>query len=65
MAAIIRAFLDGTGGQWDWDDFTSCALSDPDLDDIRVRAGAVELPAGKEECAALKRLAEEAERLAE
>ena len=60
----IRAFIDGTGGAWDWDDFTSCSLRDPELDRIRKLAGAVDLPVGREERAALEVLAQEAERLA-
>ena len=46
VAQPIRAFLEGAGGEWDWDDFTSCSLQDPQLDNIRKRAGAVELPGG-------------------
>jgi len=65
VAETIRAFLEGTGGDWDWDDFTSCPLRDPQLDSIRKRAGAVELPPDQEERAALERLAGEAERLAQ
>ncbi len=64
VAESIRSFLEGTGGDWDWDDFTSCSLRDWKLDNIRKRAGAVELPVGPEERAALEQLAEEAERLA-
>jgi hypothetical protein len=63
VAETIRAFLEGTGGDWDWDDFTSCSLRDQQLDSIRKRAGGVELPVGPDERAALERLAEEAERL--
>ena len=37
VADIIEQFLDGTGGRWDWDDFTSVKIVDPDLDTIRVR----------------------------
>lgn len=64
VAQTIRTFLDGTSGDWDWDDFTSCAFGDPQLDDIRQRAAAVELPAGRERLAVLEELAGEAQRLA-
>jgi hypothetical protein len=64
VARTIRAFLEGSGAKWDWDDFTSCSLGDPQLDSIRKRAGAVDLPVGGEERATLEKLAEEAERLA-
>jgi hypothetical protein len=39
VAEIIEQFLDGTGGDWDWDDFTSFRIADPELDAIRVRCG--------------------------
>ncbi len=63
VARTIRAFLDDSGGDWDWDDFTSCSVRDPQLDNIRKRAAAVELPVGREERAILEGLAEEAEQL--
>ena len=34
---IIEHFIDGTGGNWDWDDFCSHRIVDPDLDLIRVK----------------------------
>ena len=37
VADIIEQFLNGTGGDWDWDDFTSLRIEDPALDAIRVR----------------------------
>jgi hypothetical protein len=60
----IRAFLEGGTGTWDWDDFTSCPLSDPQLDTIRKRALAVGPSFGPDERATLETLADEAERLA-
>jgi hypothetical protein len=32
---IITNFLQGTGGEWEWDDFTGIPLRDPKLDKIR------------------------------
>ncbi len=32
----IRAFLDGSGEPWDWDDFISVPLRDSTLDAVRV-----------------------------
>jgi hypothetical protein len=32
---IIERFINGTGGEWDWDDFCSHRIADPDLDLIR------------------------------
>ncbi len=38
VAHILQDFLDGTGGKWDWDDFTSAmSLEDPYLEKIRTR----------------------------
>ena len=42
VAAIIGRFLDGTGGRWEWDDFTSISILDPVLDGVRRTCG--ELP---------------------
>ena len=65
VAATIRAFLEGTGSDWDWDDFTSLPLRDPQLDSIRKQALAVDLPLGPEGESALQALANEAERIGE
>ena len=40
----IREFLDGSGGDWDWDDYTSLSLKDPKLNAIRKKAMMVDLP---------------------
>jgi len=37
VAKTIEAFVNGTGRQWDWDDFTSIRLKDPELEKIRQR----------------------------
>jgi hypothetical protein len=34
---ILLSFLDGSGGPWDWDDFTSLRIADSALDRIRER----------------------------
>ena len=64
VAGVIRAFLDGSGRAWEWDDFTSCSLPDDRLDSIRRRAGAVQLPLAEDQRITLDRLADEAEQLA-
>ncbi|PVM73844.1 hypothetical protein [Caulobacter radicis] len=38
VAGILRVFIDGTGGSWDWDDFESTPITDPRLDELRRRA---------------------------
>ncbi|HJX26217.1 MAG TPA: hypothetical protein VJ252_08685 [Chthoniobacterales bacterium] len=35
VAKIIEDFVSGTGGKWDWDDFTAMRLDDPELDAVR------------------------------
>lgn len=41
VALAIRSFVDGTAGQWDWDDFTSIPIRDRKLNDIRKYASAI------------------------
>lgn len=36
-AATIEAFVDETGGRWDWDAFISIPLADPELERVRIR----------------------------
>jgi hypothetical protein len=38
VVGYLRAFIEGTGGDWDWDDFVSIPIADPRLDSIRERA---------------------------
>ena len=33
--SAISAFLEGTGGDWDWDDYVSAPVSDAYLDSVR------------------------------
>lgn len=37
VATIIESFLNGTAGSRTWDDFISIPLTDPKLEEIRVR----------------------------
>ena len=37
VATIIESFLSGDCGPWDWDDFISVPIGDPELDLIRER----------------------------
>ena len=64
VAGYIRDFLDDTGGEWDWDDFTSVELKDPALDLIRMEADLVWLPLNQEGRTKLESLYAEARRLA-
>jgi hypothetical protein len=38
VARYLRDFIEGTGDEWDWDDFASVTLEDQALDSIRQRA---------------------------
>ena len=44
VADYLQNFIDGRGGDWDWDDFTSIPISDPALEAIRQEAEMVRLP---------------------
>jgi hypothetical protein len=63
-ARTIRNFLDGTCGDYDWDDFNYSSFGDAKVDAVRQRAFAVELPVDEKGRAVLEALADEAERLA-
>lgn len=56
----LEQFLDGTGGEWDWDDFTSRPLKDHGLNEIRKAAGAVSLPLADEDRIVLRNLLSQA-----
>jgi hypothetical protein len=43
VAKTIEDFLAGTGQPWDWDDFTSVHISDPNLEAIRKRCAQLDL----------------------
>src|SRR5215208_6305748 len=59
----LRNFLDGGGGDWDWDDFTSIPITDPTLEGIRQEAADVELPPDDEGLARLRSLLERVRQL--
>jgi len=35
VAKYLEDFVNNEGGQWDWDDFTSIPIKDPELDKVR------------------------------
>lgn len=55
----LQDFLEGSGGNWDWDDFTSIKITDPSLDAIREEAAWVHLPLTDAGRATLKNLLEQ------
>jgi hypothetical protein len=64
VAAYLRDFIDGTGGDWDWDDFTSIPIADSALEAIRREASEFDDLATPEAAEVLERLYAEAQRLA-
>jgi hypothetical protein len=60
VAAYLRDFLNGGGGEWDWDDFTSIPIANPELEDIRGQAAMLELPLTADGRAQLEKLIERA-----
>ena len=48
VAKEIESFLRGTGGAFDWDEFCTFTLADPELDEIRARCAELdqEFPPG-------------------
>lgn len=38
VAGFLRDFLEGTGSDWDWDEFESVPITDPTLEALRKRA---------------------------
>jgi hypothetical protein len=64
VVRFLEDFLHGTGGDDDWDEFTSVPIEDPELEGLRRRADAIRLPmddAGRE---TLRALLEEAKVIA-
>jgi len=62
VAKYLRDFIDGVGGDWDWDDFESVPIADAALDDIRRRAAEAAPP--NPDMQRLRQLLAEAEALA-
>ena len=44
VKGYIEDFIENRGREWDWDDFTSIPIADPELDAIRQEAEMVQLP---------------------
>lgn len=65
VATYLRDFIDGTGGDWDWDDFTSIPIADPALEAIRRRAIEIDHLGTREAAIVLEKLHSEALRFAE
>jgi len=62
VAGFISDFIDGSGGEWDWDEFECVPITDPALDAIRLRACSFGPPNAN--IAELRKLVAEAEAIA-
>lgn len=58
VESYLRDLVEGTGGDWDWDDFTSIPITDLTLEGVREEAALVPLPLDAEGEATLRRLLE-------
>jgi hypothetical protein len=58
VAAYLCNFLDGTDRAWDWDDFTSIKITNPELNAIREEAARISLPLTEDGRATLRHLLE-------
>jgi hypothetical protein len=63
VATVLRRFIEKTGGEWDWDDFTSVPVTDPALEAIRAEANRIRLPVNEDGTAKLRELYERALKL--
>jgi len=62
VVKYLRDFIDGTGAEWDWDDFESVPIDDPALAHIQREARLAAPPNGNIE--RLRELLAQAEALA-
>jgi hypothetical protein len=53
---FLRNFHDGTGDDYDWDDFTSVSIADAELEVIRASAASLDLPMSDDGLQSLKAL---------
>lgn len=63
VASYLDDFLNERGGDWDWDDFTSIPITDPQLEEIRSEAANVDLPVDDDGRATLEGLLERVRQL--
>jgi hypothetical protein len=66
VVKVLDEFLNETGGEWDWDDFTSVPIgNDAQLEQIRIEADMIPLPVNESGLAKLRELLARARALAE
>jgi hypothetical protein len=60
VVKFLTDFLHHTGGEWDWDDFTTIPITNPGLDAIRAEAARITLPVDADGYSRLRDLRERA-----
>lgn len=56
VANYLEDWIDGKGGDWDWDDFTSIPITDPYLESVREEAAHMAYPLGEDDIVRLREL---------
>jgi hypothetical protein len=56
VVSYIENWIEGRGGEWDWDDFTSIQISDPVLESLRAEAASLRYPMDEDGEAKLREL---------
>jgi hypothetical protein len=59
VEGYLQDFLNESGGDWDWDDFTSVPITDPTLERIREEAANLDLPLTEDGLSKLRCLLEQ------
>ena len=60
VATYLTDFIEGNGDAYDWDNFISIPIANPQLESIRVRASKIQLPINEERLKMLRNLLSEA-----
>jgi len=64
VALYLQDFIEDAGSPYDWDDFISVPIANPQLDSIRARASRIDLPIDEEGLCKLRFLLSEVEEIA-
>lgn len=56
VASYLEDWIEGKGGEWDWDDFTSIPITDPFLESVREEATALNYPLDQADISRLREL---------
>lgn len=59
VASYLEDWIEGKGGDWDWDDFTSIPITDPFLESVREEAAHMAYPLEEADVSRLRELLQE------